>query len=771
MAKISKLQLPRFSLAEREARWGRIREAMAARKIDCLLTPHNAAKWGEFQADTRYVAQIGNGHAEAWCVFPKRGDVSGFVRNGGTEIEWELGAQDWVTDMRSARGWHWSEVVIERLRELGLDRGKIAVAGLEGYVRGPEGVVNYTTFRRILDAFPEASFENANPWLQELRIVKSEEEIAFLERATELAEASIAAMIETAAPGVSEPRVYAAMIYAGLQGGGEYPWMNRFAAGPETRRTQWLPTQRPVEPGDLLVNETDGKYVGYSAQVVHHVQVGNKIRDDYRRMMDCSIEMFQRVLEAIGPEAPLRHLVQIYGSVGKKHGFDKGGYLFIGRGLGDDPPMGGGGSEDEPGLERKLQVGNDFCWKPRASDGRKAIGVGDTVAVTPSGARQLDKAQTLMAWVSTGHKAAVNAFAFRTAPFYPGKNFWNLSRLLVEWPLIKTVQGIATIVCLFFFLFTHAFCFVGIPRATAAPLIVKVNPIELDLENPGHKFFGDLTFLSGFELTSGDSRFGGLSGLELSTDGNLLYAISDHGYWLTARLHHNPQGRLTGLGQWKIAPLFTPDGSIVSNYLRDAEALVRNRDGSFIVAFERAHRLWRYPRSIDPFTLLPEPLPTPAELQNAPANGGLEAVTILPDRGLLVLTEKYENPDGSLKGWLIHKDKFFSLSYLQSDGFRPTDLATLANGDVLLLERRYILTSGVTIRIRLLSRGNLKAGARLEGKEIALLGLPLEVDNFEGLAVREDPKGGTFLYMISDDNYSILQRTLLLQFHMPSPSR
>ncbi|MCZ6449845.1 MAG: esterase-like activity of phytase family protein, partial [Deltaproteobacteria bacterium] len=295
-----------------------------------------------------------------------------------------------------------------------------------------------------------------------------------------------------------------------------------------------------------------------------------------------------------------------------------------------------------------------------------------------------------------------------------------------------------------------------------------VNPIELDLENPGRKFFGDLTFLSGFELTSGDSRFGGLSGLELSTDGSLLYAVSDHGYWLTARLHHNPQGRLTGLDQWKIAPLLAPDGSSLSWRQRDAEALVRDRDGSFIVAFEHAHRLWRYPRSTAPFTSLPEPLPPPAGLQNAPANGGIEGLTFLPDRRLLALTEKYENPDGSLKGWLINKAQFSPLSYLPSDGFSPTDLATLPSGDVLLLERRYSLISGVTVRIRLLSRGNLKAGARLKGKEKALLGPSLEVDNFEGLAVREDPKGGSFIYMISDDNYSMLQRTLLLQFYLPS---
>ncbi len=323
---------------------------------------------------------------------------------------------------------------------------------------------------------------------------------------------------------------------------------------------------------------------------------------------------------------------------------------------------------------------------------------------------------------------------------------------------------------LFTSLFLHAFCFVGIPQATAAPLTVKVNPIELDLEKPGRKFFGDLTFLSGFELTSGDSRFGGLSGLELSTDGNLLYAVSDHGYWLTARLHHNPQGQLTGLGPWEIAPLLTPDGSIVSNYLRDAEALVRDRGGSFLVAFERAHRLWRYPRSTGPFTSLPEPLPTPAGLQNAPANGGLEAVTILPDRRLLTLTERFENQDGSLKGWMIEKDKYFPLSYLQSDGFRPTDLATLTNGDVLLLERWYHRIGGVAVRLRRLRRDSIRARARLRGEEIVHLDSSVEIDNFEGLAVRVDPAGGTLLYMISDDNYSWLQRTLLLQFHLPASS-
>ncbi|MFQ5541980.1 MAG: hypothetical protein ACE5E2_04055, partial [Candidatus Binatia bacterium] len=59
---------------------------------------------------------------------------------------------------------------------------------------------------------------------------------------------------------------------------------------------------------------------------------------------------------------------------------------------------------------------------------------------------------------------------------------------------------------------------------------------------------------------------------------------------------------------------------------------------------------------------------------------------------------------------------------------------------------------------------------RLRGEKIVHLDPSVEIDNFEGLAVRVDPVGGTLLYMISDDNYSQLQRTLLLQFHLPPTS-
>ena len=61
----------------------------------------------------------------------------------------------------------------------------------------------------------------------------------------------------------------------------------------------------------------------------------------------------------------------------------------------------------------------------------------------------------------------------------------------------------------------------------------------------------------------------------------------------------------------------------------------------------------------------------------------------------------------------------------------------------------------------------IKPGARMLGLELAQITPPLSVDNFEGLAVFPDERGGTIIYILSDDNFNPFQRTLLLQFRLP----
>jgi len=106
------------------------------------------------------------------------------------------------------------------------------------------------------------------------------------------------------------------------------------------------------------------------------------------------------------------------------------------------------------------------------------------------------------------------------------------------------------------------------------------------------------------------------------------------------------------------------------------------------------------------------------------------------------------------------------MTYVTNDKFRPTGAATMANGDVLVLERRFTLRAGVAVRIGRLKGTSIRAGARLRPQIIAELRPPLTVDNFEGIEVHQSADGRNWIYIISDDNFSPLQRNLLMMFEL-----
>jgi hypothetical protein len=84
---------------------------------------------------------------------------------------------------------------------------------------------------------------------------------------------------------------------------------------------------------------------------------------------------------------------------------------------------------------------------------------------------------------------------------------------------------------------------------------------------------------------------------------------------------------------------------------------------------------------------------------------------------------------------------------------------------VLVLERAYNRERGiVSVRFVRLEAQGLKGNVRLQGSTLAILEPPLILDNFEGLACRAGQDGETLIYVLSDNNFSAVQRTLLLHF-------
>ncbi len=381
------LDMPRLSLEERDRRWARVRAAMDERDLACIITPPHTGHWELFAANTRYLCHIGGNCSETACVFPREGEVTAIVLN---RPEFWARAQNWVTDLRTPRHHVWSAPVIDRLHELGVDRSRIGVVGLGGGVRTPEGTIPHGYFERIREAFPNATFEDVTVLLDELRGVKSPEELAVMEQAAAIAEAGIRGFVEAARPGVPDFQVYAALYSAMLRAGGDVPTMVLWGSGPGNVRDAFLPTRRPLERGDMLSNEIDGKYIGYVAQRVQPAVLGDAPPALLDAMEKQKI-VFDAICERMKPGARWGEIVREVDGIAEELG-GKATLTMHGRGLGEDRPLLVGG-EMSPEIESfVLQEGHAFIVKPNFRPaGGPGITWGDTVAVTANGGRRLGK--------------------------------------------------------------------------------------------------------------------------------------------------------------------------------------------------------------------------------------------------------------------------------------------------------------------------------------------------------------------------------------------
>ncbi len=300
--------------------------------------------------------------------------------------------------------------------------------------------------------------------------------------------------------------------------------------------------------------------------------------------------------------------------------------------------------------------------------------------------------------------------------------------------------------------------------AGADPIDVTTSSVALDRSDETRQTLGPLTYLGGLRLRSTSRLFGGLSGLEVSEDGRRLLAVSDKGFWFSADLVFGEDGRLAGLANSDLSRMRDREGKpLARRFLRDAEALARDGE-DYLVAFEGSHRIWRYSVALGP-AAAGEPTHAIPGLRDLPSNGGLEALAVLRPGVLLAISENGRTPEGDLRGWLIAGNRHDGVSFVTQGRFKPTDLAVLPSGDILVLERSFSGLGGFGSRLRLIDRETVIPGARLVGREVARFRSPLVVDNFEGLAVVE-VGGRTLLYIVSDDNFSAFQRNLLLMFEL-----
>ena len=307
--------------------------------------------------------------------------------------------------------------------------------------------------------------------------------------------------------------------------------------------------------------------------------------------------------------------------------------------------------------------------------------------------------------------------------------------------------------------------FAPAPATAQSDLSLRVTALRFNPEDKAQETVGRLRWRGGLAVTADDARFGGLSDWLLEADGATFTAVTDAGSWLTARLTYNPQGNLDGVTAASLGALRQPAGLLLSGKRgQDAEALTRLNDGGLLVAFERDHRLLRF--AGDGLSGPSEVIAPPPGIQNLAANGGIEALLALPDGRLLAFTEGHKAGDNFLVYLREASGQWQSLTLKPTGLFVPTGAALLPSGDVILLERRFTLLGGVGSRLSRIPLTTVRPGAVLESDVIAELRAPLTLDNFEGVAVHQLGDGTTRITLLSDDNFSPLQRTLVVQFEL-----
>jgi hypothetical protein len=151
-----------------------------------------------------------------------------------------------------------------------------------------------------------------------------------------------------------------------------------------------------------------------------------------------------------------------------------------------------------------------------------------------------------------------------------------------------------------------------------------------------------------------------------------------------------------------------------------------------------------------------------------PFNKSVETLVMVPKGlplagSLIAVSEAGLDAAGNIKAFIIGGPSPGDFSVVRTDDFDISDGALLPGGDMLLLERRASWLR-IAVRIRRIALPKIKPGAVVDGPVLFTADLGQQIDNMEGLSVHRTPAGETVLTLISDDNFSPLQRTLLLQF-------
>jgi hypothetical protein len=293
---------------------------------------------------------------------------------------------------------------------------------------------------------------------------------------------------------------------------------------------------------------------------------------------------------------------------------------------------------------------------------------------------------------------------------------------------------------------------------------IALQPLLLDSSNPRRTTVGALKFLGAWELRSDNENFGGISGLIALPDNRFL-AISDAGTMIGFGLSDGKIDRSF------IAALPGAFGPNIGYRERDSEGMAYDpASGRIWVSYEQKHSIRRFPPSVSRVDGLLR-LPGTGSWKS---NQGVEAMARLNDGRFVLFAEG--SADETIPAILYSGDPLepgstrTEFRYQPPGGYKPTDATPLPDGRLLVLHRRIAIPNGFSAKIGIVDVAAINSGTALKPEIIASLAAPLLVDNLEGITTTQEG-GRTIIWLVSDNNFNIFQRTLLMKFALSAGNK
>lgn len=286
---------PKFSNEEYERRYQKVREAMISRGLDCLVVYGGHKE--HFQCNVRYLSNFTD-LTQCYVVFPLNGDPSLL-----SEFKPAMQTAKSISVIKDTEwgGVSIADSVCDKIKKLGLETGNIGIVGIDSWRKISIPVEHYKILERRL---PQARLTIASEIFDEIRLIKSLEEIEFLEKGAELTDVAIEALVKAVKPGVTEHDLRAAAAFAYLRLGGSLTIQllgSTSMKNPDPRAIHGTyPSNRKIKSGDIITTEISVDYGGYSGQIVRTIAVGEPTKV-YRDLSDVALETYNRISNVLKP--------------------------------------------------------------------------------------------------------------------------------------------------------------------------------------------------------------------------------------------------------------------------------------------------------------------------------------------------------------------------------------------------------------------------------------------------------------------------------------